>query len=294
MQQASKQDPDLFMNATTTFIRESLKELYPTEEVNSFSRWILEEVCNLSPQQQILYKDTQLSHSDEERIRTIVKRLQKMEPLQYIIGKTEFYGLNFEVNPSVLIPRPETEELVHMILQTEKKSGLHVLDIGTGSGCIAISLAKHLTGAIVHAIDISEKALATARVNATQNKATVEFVQADILSEKSTGIFTHSTLDIIVSNPPYIKENEKTTMLDNVLLYEPHQALFVPDNEPLLFYRRIADIGCDLLKKDGRLYFEINAACGTMILDMLEKKGYNHLAMIQDLSGKDRFIKAIK
>ncbi|MDR2921137.1 MAG: peptide chain release factor N(5)-glutamine methyltransferase [Tannerella sp.] len=280
------------MNATTTFIRESLKELYPTEEINSFSRWILEEICNLSPQQQILRKDTQLSHFDKERIRTIVKRLQKMEPLQYIIGKTEFYGLNFEVNPSVLIPRPETEELVHMILQTEKKSGLHVLDIGSGSGCIAVSLAKHLTNATVHAIDISEKAIATARINATQNKATVEFIQADILSGKSTGI-THHSLDLIVSNPPYIKENEKTTMLDNVLLYEPHQALFVPDNDPLLFYRRIADIGRDLLKKDGRLYFEINTACGAITLEMLKEQGYNHLELIQDLSGRDRFIKAI-
>lgn len=290
----SKQISNLFMNATTTFIRESLKERYPTEEISSFTRWILEEVCNFTPQQQILCKDTELSHYEKEYIQTIIHRLQKMEPLQYIFGKTEFYGLNFEINPSVLIPRPETEELVHMIIQTEKINGLHVLDIGTGSGCIAVTLAKYLTNATVHAIDISEKAIATARNNAKQNNSTVKFIQFDILADKFTGIFANHTLDLIVSNPPYIKENEKTTMLDNVLLYEPHQALFVPDNDPLLFYRRIADVGNDLLKKNGRLYFEINAACGTLILEMLKEKGYHHLELIQDLSGKDRFIKAIK
>lgn len=282
------------MDATTIFIRESLKDIYPPEEISSFSRWIWEEVCHLSPQQQILCKDTQISRPDKERIQNIVLRLQKMEPIQYIIGKVIFYGSDFHVNPSVLIPRPETEELVHLIIQAEAKANLQLLDIGTGSGCIAISLAKHLIQATVYAIDVSENAIAVAQANAAQNDTAVTFIHTDVLSDQWINRFAHHSFDLIVSNPPYVKENEKATMSDNVLLYEPHTALFVPDNDPLLFYRRIAEIGMVLLKKDGRLYFEINAACGAMTLDMLEKKGYRHMELIQDISGKDRFIKAIR
>lgn len=282
------------MKETTLFIRESLTPLYPPEEINSFIRWILEEVCHLSFQQQLLCKDTQLSLTEKEQIRTITQRLEKMEPLQYILNTCEFYGLHFEVNPSVLIPRPETEELVNHILQTETSSELKVLDIGTGSGCIAITLSKHLSNAEVYAIDISDKALTVAQKNAEYNKSTAHFIQADILSDKIHEQFNQASLDLIVSNPPYVKESEKDTIHDNVLCYEPHQALFVPDNDPLLFYNRIADIGLQLLKKDGRLYFEINASYGIEMLNMLKEKGYPQVELRQDLNGKNRFIKATR
>ena len=282
------------MKETTLFIRESLKHLYPPEEINSFIRWILEEVCHLSFQQQLLCKDTQLSLAEKEQIRMITQRLKKAEPLQYILNTCEFHGLHFEVNPSVLIPRPETEELVNQILQTEKSPELQVLDIGTGSGCIAITLSRHLSDAEVYAIDISEKALTVAQKNAKLNNSTPHFIHADVLSDNIYKQFAQTTFDIIVSNPPYVKEGEKDTIQDNVLHYEPHQALFVPDNDPLLFYNRIADIGLQLLKKDGRLYFEINALYGMKTLTMLQEKGYQQVELKQDLNDKDRFIKAIR
>lgn len=281
------------MQETINFIRKSLQEQYPPEEIKSLTRWILEEVCNLSPQQQILYKDTQFSCAKKEHIQTIVQRLHKMEPLQYIFGKCDFYGLHFNVDTSVLIPRPETEELVSHIIQSETAPKLNILDIGTGSGCIAITLAKYLN-ADVDAVDISEKALSVAQKNAQQNKTAVHFQKVDILSNDISKNYTKQSFDIIVSNPPYVKDCEKATMLDNVLCYEPHQALFVPDNDPLLFYRRIADIGLLLLKKGGRLYFEINASCGAIMSDMLKEKAYQNIRLIQDLNNKDRFIKATR
>lgn len=281
------------MQKTINFIRESLQKQYPPEEINSFIRWILEDACHLSLQEQILYKDTQLSPAKKEHIQTIVLRLKKMEPLQYILGKCEFLGLSFHVNSSVLIPRPETEELVDHIIQFETIPYPRILDIGTGSGCIAITLAKHLNTE-VHAIDISEKALTTAKKNAEQNKVTVNFQKTNILSDNILKEYRDQSFDIIVSNPPYIKDSEKADMLENVLNFEPHQALFVPDNDPLLFYRRIADVGLKLLKEEGRLYFEINASCGTSMLDMLKEKGYKNTELIRDLNGKDRFIKALR
>ncbi|MDR0348091.1 MAG: peptide chain release factor N(5)-glutamine methyltransferase [Tannerella sp.] len=281
------------MKETKSFINESLQEKYPPEEIKSFTRRILEEVCNLSPLQQIVCKDIQLSHAEKEPVRTIVQRLGKMEPLQYILGKCYFCGLHFSVDASVLIPRPETEELVNLIICSEAKPNLKILDAGTGSGCIAVSLAKYVK-AEVHAIDLSADALATARKNAKQNSVTVHFQHIDILSDDIFQYYTHQSLDIIVSNPPYVRNSEKAVMHENVLCYEPHQALFVPDDDPLLFHRRIADTGSALLKKGGRLYFEINAACGAITLEMLNEKGYRQIQLIQDLEGKDRFIKATK
>lgn len=282
------------MNETKAYIHESLKKNYPPEEINSFIRWIFESVCNLSYQQQILYKDTQISFAEKECIRTITERLQKMEPLQYILGKCNFYGRDFEVNPSVLIPRPETEELIDRIIRTEKTPGLRILDIGTGSGCIAVTLAKNLQDTKVYAIDISEAALTTARKNAEHHHAAIRFIQADILSDKIFEQPDIKSLDIIVSNPPYIKENEKDRMLDNVLCYEPHQALFVPDNDPLLFYNQIAALGQHRLNTSGRIYLEINTVHGADTVNMLNKKGFRQVELLQDLTGKDRFVKAIK
>jgi release factor glutamine methyltransferase len=275
------------MNETVAYMKDSLKSLYPPEEVRSLVRWIIEEVCGLSPGQQLLHKDTQLSVTEKERIRGIVQRLEKSEPVQYILGETTFYGLPFEVNPSVLIPRPETEELVAHILRTQTAPGRRVLDIGTGSGCIAVTLAKYLPEADVFALDISEAALATADRNARRNGVSVRFRQADMLSASAEAF---PSFDLIVSNPPYVKESEKAGMHPNVLAYEPHPALFVPDDDPLLFYRRIAAFALEKLTENGTLYVEINASCGESAVNLLRGKGFRTVELLRDLSGKDRFL----
>ena len=282
------------MNETITYIRKSLESLYPPEEVRSLSLWIIEKVCNLPQHQQILHKDKQLSYTEKLYIQTIVQRLQNSEPVQYIFGETHFYGLTFEVNPAVLIPRPETEEFVHRILADLTTPNPCILDIGTGSGCIAVTLAKKIAGAQVYAIDISEDALHVARKNAERNQVIVQFLQADILSADIPAFRSLPPFDLIVSNPPYVTKSEQATLQPNVLDYEPHLALFVPDDDPILFYRRIAELGLDKLAINGLLYFEINGLYGEMICRMLRQKGFRSIEIMRDLSGKERFIKAIK
>ena len=291
------------MNETITYIRKSLEALYPPEEIHSFTQWILEKVCNLSRHRQILHKDKELSRMEKQSIQMIVRRLQNSEPIQYIFGETEFYGLTFEVNPAVLIPRPETEELVHRILKDFKDlkdislsptSPVSVLDIGTGSGCIAITLAKKITDAVVYALDNSEEALQIAQQNALRNKVTVQFIQADILASGIAKFPAIPIVDLIVSNPPYVTMSETAALKPNVLDYEPHRALFVPDNDPILFFRRIAEFGRDKLTVNGLLYFEINPVYGEAIGRMLHQKGYRNIEITRDLSGKERFVKATK
>ena len=280
------------MYETIVYIRNSLETIYPPEEIRSLTQWILEKVCNLSRHQQILCKDKQLSHTEKQTIRTIVQRLQLSEPIQYIFGETEFCGIPFKVSPSVLIPRPETEELVHSIIQEQTATHLCILDIGTGSGCIAVTLAKRLTGARVYALDISEEALTIAKQNAQQNDASVQFVQADILAPVNPEDISLPLFDLIVSNPPYVTMREKAALKPNVSAYEPHAALFVPDDDPVIFYRRIVELSCDLLTANGLLYFEINALFGEKIGRILRQKGYREIELRKDLSGKERFIKA--
>ncbi|MDR2139788.1 MAG: peptide chain release factor N(5)-glutamine methyltransferase [Tannerella sp.] len=277
------------MNETTAYIRDSLQTLYPPEEIRSLTRRVIEYVCGLPLHEQMLRKDTQLSCAEKRRIREVVQRLEQSEPIQYIMGEVSFGGLSFEVNPSVLIPRPETEEWVEYLLQTETASGLRVLDIGTGSGCLAITLAKRLAGAKVTAIDISTEALATAERNALRNRVSVTFRQADMLAEPASAF---PTFDLIVSNPPYVRHSEKAAMARNVLDYEPHQALFVPDGDPLLFHRRIAALARERLAENGALYVEINAACGELTTGMLREKGFHPVTLMRDMSGKDRFVTA--
>ena len=289
------------MNETITYIHQSLTPLYPPEEIRSLTGLILEKCCNLSRRQQILCKDIQLSALQKTSIHAIVERLKNAEPIQYIFGETEFYGLHFEVTPAALIPRPETEELVHRILQDmndlphggdSRHNELQIVDIGTGSGCIAITLAKYLPATNVYALDISEDALALARKNAQKNHATVHFLQADILSAEMDDLPQLPQFDVIVSNPPYVNMSEKASLQPNVLNYEPHQALFVPDNDPIIFFRRIADFGLKKLIFNGLLYFEINAAHSEKISRMLAQKGYRDIEIARDLSGRERFIKA--
>ncbi|MDR2120260.1 MAG: peptide chain release factor N(5)-glutamine methyltransferase [Tannerella sp.] len=276
------------MNETVTYMRKTLGNLYSAEEVNSLVRRIVEHVCLMPLHRQLADKDRQFLQTEKARIRAIVQRLEKAEPVQYVFGETEFYNLTFEVNPSVLIPRPETEELVDFIVRTLKKSnGLKILDIGTGSGCIAVALARYLKDAEVYALDISGDALETAARNARRHGVGVRFIRADILREMPSSL---PPLDVIVANPPYVRECEKHGMHANVLAFEPHEALFVPDDDPLLFYRRIASAGIERLRPDGRLFFEINEACGDIVVEMLREKGYRDVEIVRDLSGKERII----
>jgi release factor glutamine methyltransferase len=281
------------MYETTAHIRDRLKSLYPPEEIRHFIRLIVSHVCGLSYNQQLLCKDRQFSEKQKKQIHLIVKRLKKMEPLQYVLGETEFYSLPLQVNPSVLIPRPETEELVDRVIrQSDASSALRILDIGTGSGCIAIALAKHLPKAAVTAVDISAPALQTARQNATLNQVDIHFIQADILKTEVAMKQIDGAFDIIVSNPPYVLDAEKQTMSANVLDYEPHCALFVPDNDPLLFYKAIVDFALQKLTPTGRIYFEINPACDEQIKNLLHNKGFKEAILLRDLSGKMRFAQA--
>ncbi|RHJ93400.1 peptide chain release factor N(5)-glutamine methyltransferase [Parabacteroides bouchesdurhonensis] len=297
------------MTETISYIINSLKDYYPPNEIRGFTQLIMEQICGLQPYQLLLGKDNDLSDKEKTEIAEIVERLKKSEPIQYILGTANFYGYDFTVNPSVLIPRPETAELVNKIIEDSRNSPispLRILDIGTGSGCIAISLAKHLNNAEVFAMDISADALSIAKLNAEKLNADIQFIQADILSAtkfhsfrekfeflpRENKISSEREVNIIVSNPPYITEKEKTDMEANVLNYEPHSALFVPDNDPLLFYRTIARFGKQNLSKNGYLYFEINSQFGTETKEMLKQEGYRHIELIQDFYKKDRIIKA--
>ena len=221
----------------------------------------------------------------------MLSRLQKNEPIQYVLGKETFCGLDFEVDSNVLIPRPETRELVEWIVADRKlDASCRILDIGTGSGCISISLAKFLSGAEVEAWDISEGALEVARRNAVRNAVEVLFRQQDVLYV----LPGDTRYDVIVSNPPYITEKEKLDMDANVLDWEPFTALFVPDADPLLFYRKIAELGLSMLNIGGALYFEINRAYGQETVSMLERLSYKQIELRKDEWGNDRMVKACK
>jgi release factor glutamine methyltransferase len=275
------------MRKAISHIKESLYRYYPESEISGFTCIIIEHISK-KPYHQALFTETEFLPDQRQQIDPIIERLKEHEPIQYILGETEFFGLPLRVNENVLIPRPETEELVELILKENDKTGLCVLDIGTGSGAIAISLAKHMKNTDTSAWDISHKALDVAALNSEANSVPVSFKQVDVLSDYPQD----KKFDIIVSNPPYVLENEKESMEQNVLDYEPHVALFVPDNNPLLFYKRIADIAKELLNTEGKLYFEINQSKGKEVADMLNKKGFTDIVLFQDLSKKDRMVRA--
>ncbi|WP_418832187.1 peptide chain release factor N(5)-glutamine methyltransferase [Phocaeicola sp.] len=279
------------MNPLYTYIKQKLiAASYAETEASALARWILEEEFGFSTLELYAGKDTDFPMEKRKRLNDILVRLARFEPIQYIIGKTEFCGLTLKVSSDVLIPRPETAELVDWIVFDCPQSGLRVLDIGTGSGCIAITLAERMVEAEVSAWDISEKALAVARENALHNNVRIAFSCMDVFNEP-TGT---SVFDIIVSNPPYITESERAEMERNVLDYEPETALFVPDTDPLRFYRRIAHIGNQMLKPGGKLFFEINRAYGSETAAMLKYGGYSQVEVRSDSYGNARMIKAIK
>ncbi|MCD7971740.1 MAG: peptide chain release factor N(5)-glutamine methyltransferase [Candidatus Azobacteroides sp.] len=279
------------MTGIYNYIQEKLKGFYEEREIKSFIKIILKDIFDISLPDVFAGKEINLPEEKRILLKQIIFRLQQYEPLQYILGETEFYGLPFYVNKHTLIPRPETEELVEWILKdTSSHFPYRILDIGTGSGCIAISLARYLPNAIVHACDISGKALETAERNAERNKVRVICEKFDILSVSSDSF--KEEFDIIVSNPPYVTKKEKRNMEKNVLEYEPHTALFVPDTDPLLFYREITNLALLKLKRNGSLFFETSSLYGKETVSMIEEKGFKEVILKKDLSGRERMIKA--
>ena len=278
------------MQKALLHIQSELTGLYPETEIRNFSYLIIEKLTGFSRTEVYVNKNTLFSDEQQHEIESFIEKLKKYVPIQYILGETEFFGLPFYVNESVLIPRPETEELVDWIRKENDKSAeFRLLDIGTGSGCIAIALKHEFTNSEVDAFDISVDALETARRNASLNNLTINLSTVDILNAPDFP----TKWDIIVSNPPYITENEKDGMLPNVLDYEPHLALFVPDNDPLLFYRNIAEFAQKHLTDNGKLYFEINREAGQSCIDLLTKMGYRDVELRKDISGNDRMVKAV-
>ena len=257
--------------------------------MDGLTRIILEQVTGFSPLQMHLNQTETLPESKIMQIMEIVNRLCKSEPIQYILGETEFYGLKFNVSPGVLIPRAETEELVDWIVKAEA-DGKSLLDIGTGSGCIPIAISKNTNMERIEGWDISEEALNIARANADRNDAQVQFSNQDIFNP--AGIDEHTKWEVIVSNPPYVLKEESAWMEKNVLDFEPHLALFVPDHDPLLFYRAIAQFARVHLPPHGRLYFEINEKMGDQTSALLQELGFVEILTRKDLQGKVRMIKA--
>jgi release factor glutamine methyltransferase len=295
-------------NYRTQFIQE-LSPIYDAGEAESFFYLILEEKNHLKRIDLALNPDLTFSDDEIQLWNSILEQLKLEIPVQYLLGKTSFYGLDFEVNENVLIPRPETEELVEWIIQSQKsevrgqKLGvgspmIKILDIGTGSGCIAVSLVKNIPNAQVFAIDVSEKALATAQKNAVINEVEVNFIKTDILKTNDLEKLpiSHFPLptkfDIIVSNPPYVRELEKLEIKKNVLDNEPHLALFVDDNNALVFYRKIAELAQKNLSPNGQLFFEINQYLGKEMVELLEKMNFKNIELRKDIYGNDRMMKA--
>lgn len=286
------------------YFNETLKTIYPITEIDSFFFLLLEEYLGFRRVDIVLKSDFKINQKTLNLLQSATKQLEQEVPLQYIIGKTEFYGLPFAVNKHVLIPRPETEELVAWVVsessrfktfntstkQTTETKQLKILDIGTGSGCIPISLKKQLPFAKISAIDISREALTVAKKNAILNNVDIHFILQDIL--KTVALDQH--YDIIISNPPYVRELEKKELKNNVLKNEPHVALFVENDNPLIFYDKIAELAKNYLNKNGLLFFEINQYLGTETIHLVNKKGLRNIQLKKDMFGNDRIIVASK
>ena len=286
------------------YFNETLKTIYPITEIDSFFFLLLEEYLGFRRVDIVLKSDFKITQETLNLLQSATKQLEQEVPLQYVIGKTEFYGLPFVVNKHVLIPRPETEELVAWVVsessrfktfntstkQNTETKQLKILDIGTGSGCIPISLKKQLPFAKISAIDISKEALTVAKKNAVLNNVDIHFILQDIL--KTVALDQH--YDIIISNPPYVRESEKKELKNNVLKNEPHVALFVENDNPLIFYAKIAELAKKYLNKNGLLFFEINQYLGTETIDLVNKKGLKNIQLKKDMFGNDRIIVASK
>lgn len=271
-------------------LRKRITLAQDASETESILYRVLEEVPGITRSDIIGQKAVSLTAKETSALDSIVNRINQNEPVQYILGKADFFGREFDVNPSVLIPRPETELLIEEVLKHATPAPGKILDIGTGSGCIAITLSCELPHKQVYAFDISEAALKTARSNADKLNAQVTFEQGDILNEE----ITINDFEFIVSNPPYVAVSEKGSMNANVLNYEPHLALFVPDNDPLIFYKVITEKGVRALSSGGRIIVEINERFGREVKEVFTNAGLNDVRILKDLQGKDRIVSAVK
>lgn len=279
------------INSVKILFHQKLKTFYPSEEINSFFHLLAENYLNKTRVDLALDPELKLNQKEWNLFLTALDRLEEEFPIQYIIGHTEFMGMRFKVNKNVLIPRPETEELILWILDSvSKKTELSILDVGTGSGCIPISLSKQFPEAKIEALDISKDALQLAADNASENRVNINFMQGDILKIKSLS----QSYDIIVSNPPYIRKSEKAEMKNNVLKFEPDLALFVEDEDPLVFYRKIGALASTGLNKSGYLFFEINQYLAKDVIKLLKGMGFHSIELKKDIFGADRMIRALK
>lgn len=291
------------MQVAKKLIRDSLSHLYCEQEIESISKLIFEKVLGFSRLQVHLNQHETISSANLTQITEIVNRLIQFEPIQYILGETEFYGLPLKVNPAVLIPRPETEELVDWIIHDCSRINPIILDIGTGSGCIPIVIKKNKPAWNIFAVDISENALEVANVNALKHHTVIEFFQMDILTnthfsvDKELYEETNDKIpfrsDIIVSNPPYIPLKEKALMSASTIQFEPHLALFVDDKHPIVFYEKIADFALIHLKENGKLYVELNEFNANDVYEMMIQKGFKDIIIKKDFAGKDRMLRTI-
>ncbi len=280
------------LNKFKEVFHKSLSNLYPFTEINSFFFLLIDEYLGFQKIDTVLKPNYIINEKKLSLLKSATERLKKEEPIQYIIGKTEFYGLSFLVDENTLIPRPETEELVEWIIHEVNKKNLNtknisILDIGTGTGCIPISLAKNVSFANISAIDVSKNALKIAKKNALKNNVAINFEEIDILQTEKLS----TKYDIIISNPPYIRELEKKEIQNNVLENEPHLALFVSNEDPLIFYNKIAGLAINHLTENGLLFFEINQYLASKTIDLLKEKGFTSIELKKDFSGNDRMIK---
>jgi release factor glutamine methyltransferase len=272
-----------------SFIKSELKDFYPANEIDSFVFLIFEQLFEYSKIKLLTSQDVEIQEDSLIQIKRIINELKLFKPIQYILKETTFYNLKIKLKSNVLIPRPETEELVEWVIQENKNRPIKILDIGTGSGCIAIALAKSLPQSKVYAYDISTEALKQAESNSKLNKVAIVTKQLDILNPK----LIKEKFDIIVSNPPYITEKEKQLMHKNVLDYEPNLALFVPNENPLIFYKAIIKFGLLNLKSNGKIYLEINESFGKETAQLFEEEKFYDIQLKKDINGKDRMLKGI-
>lgn len=272
-------------------IREHIQEAYPEPEAGAVAQLILEHVLEMNRLQVSLNQQKELTNEQQGQVSKAIERLKQHEPVQYVLGVAHFYDLELHVDERVLIPRPETEELVDLVVKEHKsKSGLKLLDVCTGSGCIPIALAINMVGSQVYGLELSAGALEVAKANAHKYKQAISWLHQDVFESIP---IQDGTLDIITSNPPYVLEEEQSLMRPNVLEFEPHLALFVPNKDPLKFYKRIAFVGSRLLRKEGKLYFEINERYGKGVCEELLKAGFSSAEVVQDLFNKERIVRAV-
>jgi release factor glutamine methyltransferase len=278
----------------TTSLATALQAIYPTPEAQAVAALVAEHLLGLSALQRRMQAAAPVPAAVLAQLPALQARLLAHEPVQYVLGTAHFAGLELEVTPATLIPRPETEELVQLVTRAHAGwRGLRLLDVGTGSGCLAIALARELADSQVLAVDISAEALAVARRNAARYAPAVQFEQVDILQALPGGL-APASLDILVSNPPYVREKERPLMRDNVLAWEPATALFVPDDDPLLFYRRLAEVGRHLLRPGGSIWLEINEALGAETAALFEEASWKQVAALPDFLGRSRFVRATR